>query len=65
MPRDLAAALRANPLAASYFSAWGISYQTSCIHWVLDARKDETRARRIRRVVERAAQNRRPGIDGM
>jgi len=65
MPRDLGAALRADPSAASHFRAWGSSYQAACIRWVLDAKTDETRAKRIRRVVERAAQDRRPGIDGM
>jgi uncharacterized protein YdeI (YjbR/CyaY-like superfamily) len=65
MPRDLGAALRADPAAASHFRDWGNSYQAACIRWVLVAKADETRAKRIRRVVERAAQDRRPGIDGM
>jgi len=33
------------------------------IHWINDAKRAETRARRIKRVVERAEQNKRPGID--
>ena len=65
MPRDLGAPLRADPLAVSHFRGWGASYQAACIRWVLDAKTDETRAKRIRRVVERAAQDRRPGIDGI
>ena len=65
MPRDLGAPLRADAASASHFRAWGNSYQAACIRWVLDAKTDETRARRVRRVVERAAQDRRPGIDGM
>lgn len=64
MPRDLAAALRADAVAAANFRSWGNSYQAACMRWVLDARTDETRARRVRRVGERAAQDRRPGIDG-
>jgi len=33
------------------------------IHWINDAKRAETRARRIKRVVERATQNKKPGID--
>ena len=64
MPQDLGAALQAEPAAATHFRAWGDSYQAMCVRWVLDARTAETRARRIRRVVERAAQDRRLGIEG-
>lgn len=64
MPRDLGSALRANARAWSNFRAWGDSFQTGYIYWVTDAKKPETRERRIRRVVERAAQNKRPGIEG-
>lgn len=64
MPRDLGAALRADPSASAHFRAWGASYRSACIRWVLDAKTEATRARRIRRVVERAAQDRRPGIEG-
>ena len=64
MPSDLGSALRANPTAGRNFRAWGDSFQTSYIFWVMDAKKPETRERRIRRVVERAALNKRPGIEG-
>ena len=33
------------------------------IHWVNEAKREATRDRRIRRVVERAAENKKPGID--
>ncbi len=64
MPSDLRAALRSNPEAFAHFREWGASYRTSCIHWVTAARRPETRLRRIRRIALRAAQNRRPGIEG-
>ncbi len=64
MPADLRVALHAEPTASDHFRGWGDSYQSACIHWVLDAKRDETRKRRIRRVVQRAAENRRPGIEG-
>ncbi len=64
MPSDLAAALRADPKAWANFRAWGNSYRSAYIRWVLDAKTAKTRARRIRRVVERSARNKRPGIEG-
>ena len=64
MPRDLRAALQADPKALSNFRAWGNSYRTGYIYWVTTAKREETRRRRVRRVVQRAAQNKRPGIEG-
>ncbi len=64
MPSYLGSALRANPAAWKNFRAWGGSFQASYIFWVMDAKKPETRERRIRRVIERAALNKRPGIEG-
>ncbi len=64
IPRDLTAALRADPGAGSNFRAWGASSRAACIRWVLDAKREGTRARRVRRVVLRARQDRRPGIEG-
>lgn len=64
LPRDLRAALRANPEAWTHFRAWGDTYRTTCIRWVTSAKHDTTRADRIHRVVRRAAEDRRPGIEG-
>ncbi len=64
LPRDLRDALRSDPKAWAHYQAWGTTYRTACIHWVTDAKKEVTRTKRIRRVVERAAEDRRPGIDG-
>jgi uncharacterized protein YdeI (YjbR/CyaY-like superfamily) len=64
MPKDLREALEARPRAWAHFRSWGDSYQAACIRWVTGARKEETRARRIRRIVERAIQDKRPGIEG-
>ena len=63
MPPDLGSALRANPRAWGHFRAWRDSYQAAYIWWVLGAKKAETRKRRIAGVVERAAQDKRPGIE--
>ena len=64
MPADLGRALRANPEARAHFRGWGDSYQSACIRWVMDAKRRETRDRRIRRIVGRAAEDQRPGIEG-
>ncbi len=64
MPQDLREALKADPVAWSHFRAWGDSYRGMAIGWVVTARKDATRRRRIARVVEKASRNERPGITG-
>ena len=64
LPSDLRVALQANAKAWANFQAWGDSYRSACIRWVAGAKQPETRERHIRRVVLRAAQNRRPGIEG-
>jgi len=64
LPRDLQQALRADPEAWDHFRAWGASYRSACIRWVLDAKQEATRTKRIRRVVRRAREDQRPGIEG-
>ena len=64
MSRDLRDALQADAKAWSNFRAWGDSYRSACIRWVLDAKREETRTRRIRRIVIRAREDKRPGIEG-
>ena len=64
MPPDLRTALRVNPEAWAHFRAWAATYRTACIHWVTTAKRETTRQARIRRIVTRAAEDRRPGIEG-
>ncbi len=61
IPDDLAEALMANQRAAKNFEGFANSYKSAYLYWVLDAKRPETRARRIREVVARAALNKRPG----
>lgn len=61
IPVDLRRALSRNPRAQANFLAMAGSYQNMYVHWVLEAKKSETRQRRIAEVVKRAARNRRPG----
>jgi uncharacterized protein YdeI (YjbR/CyaY-like superfamily) len=37
-------------------------YRRTYLRWVLDAKRPETRLRRIREVVRRAAKNKKPGL---
>jgi len=61
IPEGLKSALRTNTTASRNFGAFANSHKSAYVHWVLDAKKEETRARRIKEVVARAAANKRPG----
>ncbi|MBN1797764.1 MAG: YdeI/OmpD-associated family protein [Spirochaetales bacterium] len=62
LPADLEKALRKAPPAWKNFNAFANSYQTMYIGWIKDAKRPETRAGRIRKVVERLRQNIKPGM---
>ncbi|MBW2454509.1 MAG: YdeI/OmpD-associated family protein [Deltaproteobacteria bacterium] len=62
MPQDLAAALARNQRAAHNFDGFAPGYQRDYLRWVLAAKRPETRQRRIREVVKRAARNQKPGM---
>ena len=55
VPDDLAAALAANPVAAEFFSQLDSGNRYAVLYRVQDAKKPETRARRIRTYVEMLA----------
>ncbi|HEX8528602.1 MAG TPA: YdeI/OmpD-associated family protein, partial [Cytophagales bacterium] len=59
LPPDLEAALRANPAAMQYFEAFPRSVKRGILEWLLNAKKPETRRKRIEETVTLAAQNRR------
>ena len=63
MPDDLLKALKESPEAHRNFMGFPNSARFMYIHWINDAKRAETRERRIKRVVERATQNKKPGID--
>jgi uncharacterized protein YdeI (YjbR/CyaY-like superfamily) len=52
---SLEAALRADPKASSFFDAQPPGYQRTAIFWVMSAKLDATRLRRIARLIEVSA----------
>ena len=59
MPDDLAAALAAVPGAAEKFAAFTASARKAYLHWISQAVRPETRARRIQEVAGHAAAGRK------
>lgn len=64
LPRDLRDALRADSAAWAHFQAWAPTYRSACVRFVAAAKRETTRRDRIHRVVKRAAEDKRPGIEG-
>lgn len=62
VPADLKRELAKNKKALKNFDNFAPSYRKLYVLWVLDAKKKETRKKRIRRVVERIARNEKPGM---
>jgi amphi-Trp domain-containing protein len=62
-PPDLLKALSATKKALSNFKKMAPSYKKMYIGWILDAKREDTRKRRIQKVVELAAANTKPGVD--
>ena len=60
VPDDLAAALDASPPAAINFAAWSRSVRKQALASLVQARRPETRADRIQRIVDAATRNVRP-----
>jgi uncharacterized protein YdeI (YjbR/CyaY-like superfamily) len=52
VPDDLAAALRRNAKAAATFDAFSASHRREYIQWITEAKREETRERRVAQAVE-------------
>ena len=63
-PPDLEAALAGVVAARERWESWPASLRRQYIHWVLDAKRPETRARRVAETVRRAVAGLRPGEKG-
>ena len=51
VPEALAAALRENKVAAEFFDSKGPGYRREYCDWIADAKRDETRDRRVMEAV--------------
>jgi len=58
-PDDLRAALDASPDARRHWDDFPRSAKRGILEWIMQAKRDETRARRIRETAEQAARNER------
>jgi hypothetical protein len=52
MPTDLAAALKKNPRAAAVFTDFAPSHRKEYIQWIVEAKRDETRQKRLATTIE-------------
>ena len=52
VPDDLAAALRGSPKAQATFDAFAPSHRREYVEWIVEAKRDDTRQRRIAQAVE-------------
>ena len=59
VPQDLRAAIDAVPAAKSTFDGFPPSQQRDYVDWVTEAKRDETRARRLAQTVEWLAEGKR------
>jgi uncharacterized protein YdeI (YjbR/CyaY-like superfamily) len=57
VPPDLAAALAAQPNAQQYFDAFPRSVKRAILEWIANAKKPETRAKRVEETARLAAEN--------
>jgi uncharacterized protein YdeI (YjbR/CyaY-like superfamily) len=55
LPPEYEERLRANPAAAAYFDAKPPWYRRTATHWVLSAKREETRLRRLAQLIEDSA----------
>jgi len=57
IPADLDQALAANPKAGHYWDAFPCSVKRGILEWIANAKRPETRARRVEKTVRLAADN--------
>lgn len=58
VPEDLAAALEGDDAAGTNFAGLSYSHQREYVEWITEAKRPETRARRVAQAVERLREGR-------
>jgi uncharacterized protein YdeI (YjbR/CyaY-like superfamily) len=61
LPAEFEKKLRSNRQAAQFFDAQAAWYRRTAIHWVISAKREETRARRLEQLIADSAAERRIG----
>ena len=61
MPDDLAVALAEDATAGEAWERLAPSHKKKYLYWIADAKRAETRARRVAETVRRVREGRRPG----
>lgn len=62
IPAFIAEALQAHPAAAENFHRLAPSYRRSYIGWIIHAKKEETRQRRLQEAIEKLERNEKLGL---
>lgn len=62
LPEIFAQALEANPAAAANFHKMAPSYRRDFVRWVTEAKKEETRQRRLAEALQLLVENCKPGM---
>jgi len=63
LPSDLEESLHLDKIAWENFQNFANSYRNMYIGWIINAKTDKTRIKRINEVVKRSRENKKPGID--
>jgi uncharacterized protein YdeI (YjbR/CyaY-like superfamily) len=58
LPPEFEERLRANPAASEWFEGRPPGYRKSAIHWVISAKREETRMRRLQQLIDCSAEGR-------
>lgn len=59
LPEAYAKELRQNKVAAKFFESQPPSYRKVAMWWIVSAKQEETRLKRLRKLIEESAQGRR------
>ena len=51
LPKDFLKKFKDNKKAWNFFQSMSPSYRNSCIHWIIDAKQDATKAKRLEEVI--------------
>jgi uncharacterized protein YdeI (YjbR/CyaY-like superfamily) len=60
VPDDLAAALAGDDVASQAFETLSFTHRKEYVRWIEEAKRDETRARRVAGTLERLRESRQP-----